>query len=590
MGQRETAKQIWDYLTSNGWTQQSVAGLLGNMQSESGIIADRWESDIVGNMNGGYGLVQWTPASKYINWAQSNGLVYQNVISQCNRLEWEVTNNEQFYNPDMSFFQFTQSTLTPEELADIFIKCYERPRNPNQPIRQVQARYWYNQFNNQDPSRVDTAIEAMIKWMKDHEGKVCYSMDNRYGPDTYDCSSSVYNSLKAGGFISANHIIGNTDTLFGDLESTEWTELPVVSGQINAQRGDIFIWGVRGHSTGQNFGHTGIFVDANNIIHCHGPVGCGPDRGISTNDHDWWRTNSGGDNYPNTIYHYIGNGHGIPSPNPDPGTDTGLIAYSGVFYPTIQLPVSGDTDPNSPALAYYNPGMPILYDSYTFANGYAWISYISYGGTRSYVAVGPDDGRTDTVWGTGFLNNIPEGNGNLIPYSGVFIPTIQLPVSRDTDSNSPAIAYYSPGMPIIYDSYIFTNGYAWISYISYGGTRSYVAVGPDDGRTDTVWGTGFLNDYPGRDTGQGDEGHPILIAKTGTFYPDRTLPISADTDPTSVAVGAFDSGDAVYYDSYIFINGYAWISYVSSTGIRRYVAVGPDDGKINTVWGTGFFN
>lgn len=44
MGQRETAKQILDYLTSNGWTQQSVAGLLGNMQSESGIIADRWES------------------------------------------------------------------------------------------------------------------------------------------------------------------------------------------------------------------------------------------------------------------------------------------------------------------------------------------------------------------------------------------------------------------------------------------------------------------------------------------------------------------------------------------------------------------
>lgn len=83
------------------------------MQSESGIIADRWESDIVGNMNGGYGLVQWTPASKYINWAQSNGLVYQNVISQCNRLEWEVTNNEQFYNPDMSFFSvYSKYTYT----------------------------------------------------------------------------------------------------------------------------------------------------------------------------------------------------------------------------------------------------------------------------------------------------------------------------------------------------------------------------------------------------------------------------------------------------------------------------------------------
>lgn len=63
------------------------------MQSESGIIADRWESDRVGNMNGGYGLVQWTPATKYIDWAKSKGLAYQDVFSQCKRIEWEVANN-----------------------------------------------------------------------------------------------------------------------------------------------------------------------------------------------------------------------------------------------------------------------------------------------------------------------------------------------------------------------------------------------------------------------------------------------------------------------------------------------------------------
>lgn len=41
MGQFETAKTIWDYLVSQGWSKTAVAGLLGNMQSESGIIADR---------------------------------------------------------------------------------------------------------------------------------------------------------------------------------------------------------------------------------------------------------------------------------------------------------------------------------------------------------------------------------------------------------------------------------------------------------------------------------------------------------------------------------------------------------------------
>ncbi|MGX7048190.1 hypothetical protein RU86_GL001515 [Lactococcus piscium] len=142
LAQQQVAEQIWNYLTSRGWTKQSVSALLGNMQSESGIIADRWESDRIGNMSGGYGLVQWTPATKYINWAQSNGLVYQDVISQCKRLEWEVANSQQFYNPNMTFAQFTKSTQSPEVLADIFIRYYERPFNPNQPARGIQARYW----------------------------------------------------------------------------------------------------------------------------------------------------------------------------------------------------------------------------------------------------------------------------------------------------------------------------------------------------------------------------------------------------------------------------------------------------------------
>lgn len=144
MGQKETAQQIWSYLTGKGWTKESVAAVLGNMQSESGVIADRWESDKVGNMSGGYGLVQWTPAAKYIDWAKANNLVYQQVISQCKRLEWEVARNEQFSHPGMTFKQFTQSKQSPESLADIFIRYYERPYNPNQPARQTQARYWFN--------------------------------------------------------------------------------------------------------------------------------------------------------------------------------------------------------------------------------------------------------------------------------------------------------------------------------------------------------------------------------------------------------------------------------------------------------------
>ena len=80
------------------------------------------------------------------------------------------------------------------------------------------------------------------------------------------------------------------------------------------------------------------------------------------------------------------------------------VAMSGVFYPDRTLEVSRDTDPYSPSVALYRPGSAIRYDSYVLANGYAWISYVSYSGQRRYIAVGPDDGQTGTTWGRGFFN------------------------------------------------------------------------------------------------------------------------------------------------------------------------------------------
>ena len=34
-------------------------------------------------------------------------------------------------------------------------------------------------------------IETAIAWMRARQGQVSYSMDDRNGPDSYDCSSSV---------------------------------------------------------------------------------------------------------------------------------------------------------------------------------------------------------------------------------------------------------------------------------------------------------------------------------------------------------------------------------------------------------------
>lgn len=106
---------------------------------------------------------------------------------------------------------------------------------------------------------MDTAVSNM-RVLKNNG--TTYSMNgSRTGADgTADCSGAVYASLNKSG---ASLSIGNTDSMFNDLPRIGFSK-------VNAPfaYGDIFIFGIQGQSSGAA-GHTGIFVDANTIIHCN---------------------------------------------------------------------------------------------------------------------------------------------------------------------------------------------------------------------------------------------------------------------------------------------------------------------------------
>lgn len=141
-------------------------------------------------------------------------------------------------------------------------------------------------------------IEKALAWFYARKGRVFYSMESRNGPNSYDCSSSVYHALKEAGILPASYWIGNTDTLFDALEKNGWVRLPEdVNGEADTQRGDIFIWGIRGNSGGA-LGHTGMFVDADNVINCRYQAG------IVIDNHDWLWSASGCPPY--AFYRYVG--------------------------------------------------------------------------------------------------------------------------------------------------------------------------------------------------------------------------------------------------------------------------------------------
>lgn len=134
-------------LLLKGWSAYAIAALLANMQSESGINPGIYENLEDWRDDNGYGLVQWTPNTKYKTWADANGYEYGDIHAQIKRILYELDNGLQWYETDaypLTFEEFSKSNETPEYLAQAFMVNYERPGDPDQPWRSTQAREWYN--------------------------------------------------------------------------------------------------------------------------------------------------------------------------------------------------------------------------------------------------------------------------------------------------------------------------------------------------------------------------------------------------------------------------------------------------------------
>lgn len=141
------AQYILNFLRSRGWRKNAVCGVLGNMQSESTINPGIWQGRNPNNVSGGYGLVQWTPSTKFTNWAQQNGYPIGDMVGQLERIRYEVANGLQWYSATaypMSFSAFTTSTESGYYLPGAFLRNYERPIKYHYEQRGNQANNWFN--------------------------------------------------------------------------------------------------------------------------------------------------------------------------------------------------------------------------------------------------------------------------------------------------------------------------------------------------------------------------------------------------------------------------------------------------------------
>jgi hypothetical protein len=171
---KPNAQCIYQYLSARGWTLNAIAGLLGNLQVESKMSPAIWESIIEGlNADGtlnktvinnyysghgrypGFGLVQWTPYSKYTDWCDTHGLAYDDIDSQLQRIDYEAEHKIQWIarptkGYDLTFEEFMSSTRDASWLAAAFAFCYERPQSTNTDPEGLKAErgangdFWYS--------------------------------------------------------------------------------------------------------------------------------------------------------------------------------------------------------------------------------------------------------------------------------------------------------------------------------------------------------------------------------------------------------------------------------------------------------------
>lgn len=68
------------------------------------------------------------------------------------------------------------------------------------------------------------------------------------------------------------------------------------------------------------------------------------------------------------------------------------------------------------------------------------------------------------------------GNGDVMQQRGTFRVAYGLNVRQAPSTSAAIVAKYSGGQSFTYDSKVVSNGYLWVSYMSYSGARRYVAI------------------------------------------------------------------------------------------------------------------
>lgn len=164
--QENNVNIIAGYFRGQGWTDNAIAAMLGNMQVESFINPGQFEIGRNYSASYGFGLVQWTPRTKFSDWAGADWRT--NYDKQIQRIQYELQNGLQWtYNVAMTFAQFSVSTDSVDYLTEVFCRNYENPLDwtASISIRRTNANNWYTYLGNTPtPGNLPIWMLFKLRW------------------------------------------------------------------------------------------------------------------------------------------------------------------------------------------------------------------------------------------------------------------------------------------------------------------------------------------------------------------------------------------------------------------------------------------
>ena len=265
------------------------------------------------------------------------------------------------------------------------------------------------------------------------------------------------------------------------------------------------------------------------------------------------------------------------SKNRKPQSATGTY----VFQDTAQ--VRNDPKLSSPVQFEFRKGDRVYYDKVLISDDYNWISYVSYSGIRRYVSLNKVEKATVDTPKTQTPQKeeskpatTTKSEASTLPANGTYIFTDKADVRNDPKLSSPVQFEFRKGDRVNYDKVLTSDDYNWISYVSYSGTRRYVALNKvektsaETSQKEEVKSTTLMKEVK-----------PSLPS-SGKYTFTNTVEVHNEAKLSSPVQFEFKKGESVNYDKALVADDYSWISYVSYSGIRRYVAlnkVGQDTPK-----------